>query len=142
MNSGKYVFTQFLQFINRYEFDKCVKRYDGDHRVRGLNCWNQFVQMFFGQLTSRNSLRDICLCIRTHRNKLQHFGIKLSVNQSTLSRANENRDSRIFYDFGEYLIKLVRPLYANCCVDDINLDNEIFALDSTTISLSIKLFTW
>jgi len=142
MNSGKYVFTQLLQFVNRYEFDKCVKHYGGDHRVRGLNCWNQFVQMFFGQLTSRNSLRDICLCLRAHRNKLYHLGIKQSVNQSTLSRANENRDSRIFSDFGEYLIKLVRPLYANFPIGDINIDNEIFALDSTTISLSIKLFSW
>lgn len=142
MNSGKYVFAQLLQFVNRYEFEKCVKRYNGDYRVRHLNCWNQFVQLFFGQLTSRNSLRDICTCLKAHKNKLYHLGIKQNVNQSSLSRANESRDWRIFADFGEYLIKLVRPLYSNSPIPNIDIDNEIFALDSTTISLSINLFKW
>lgn len=142
MNSGKYVFAQLLQFIHKYEFEKCVTRYNGDYRVRELNCWNQFVQLFFGQLTSLNSLRDICLCLKAHRNKLYHLGIKQNVNQSTLSRANEKRDWRIFADFGEYLIKLVRPLYANTPVPNIDIENDIFALDSTTISLSLKLFCW
>jgi len=142
MNSGKYVFAQLLQFINKYEFDKCVNRYKGDHRVRELNCWNQFIQLFFGQLTSLNSLRDICLCLKAHNNKLYHLGIKQNVNQSTLSRANEKRDWRIFADFGEYLIQQVRPLYANSPIPNIDIDNDVFALDSTTISLSIKLFSW
>lgn len=142
MNSGKYVFAQLLQFINRYEFEKCVKRYNGNYRVRHLNCWNQFVQLFFGQLTSRNSLRDICTCLKAHKNKLYHLGIKQNVNQSSLSRANERRDWRIFADFGEYLITLVRPLYTNSPIPNIDIDNEIFALDSTTISLSINLFSW
>jgi len=142
MNSGKYVFAQLLQFISSYEFEKCVIRYKGDHRVRELNCWNQFVQLFFGQLTARNSLRDICVCLKAHRNKLYHLGIKQNVNQSTLSRANERRDWRIYADFGEYLIKLVRPLYADCPIPNVDIDNDVFALDSTTISLSIKLFSW
>lgn len=142
MNSGKYVFAQILQFINKYEFEKCVSRYKGDYRVRELNCWNQFVQLFFGQLTSLNSLRDICTCLKAHRNKLYHLGIKQNVNQSTLSRANEKRDWRIFADFGEYLINIVRPLYANTPIPSIDLENEVFALDSTTISLSLKLFSW
>jgi hypothetical protein len=142
MNSGKYVFAQLLQFVNCYEFEKCVSRYNGDHRVRELNCWNQFVQLFFGQLTSRNSLRDICVCLKAHKNKLYHLGIKQNVNQSTLSRANEKRDWRIFADFGEFLIKMVRPLYANCSIPNIYIDNDVFALDSTTISLSIRLFRW
>lgn len=142
MNSGKYVFAQLLQFVNRYEFTKCVKRYNGDYRVRDLNCWNQFVQLFFGQLTSRHSLRDICTCLKAHKNKLYHLGIKQNVNQSTLSRANERRDWRIFADFGEYLIKLVRPLYEESPVPNVNIDNDVLALDSTTISLSLKLFSW
>lgn len=142
MNSGKYVFAQILQFVNKYEFEKCVNRYKGDFRVRGLDCWNQFVQLFFGQLTSLNSLRDICTCLKAHKKKLYHLGIKQNVNQSTLSRANEKRDWRIFADFGDYLINTVRPLYANTPISNIDLDNEVFALDSTTISLSIKLFSW
>ena len=142
MNSGKYVFAQLLQFINSYEFEKCVSRYKGDHRVRELNCWNQFVQLFFGQLTARNSLRDICVCLKAHRKKLYHLGIKQNVNQSSLSRANERRDWRIYADFGEYLIKLVRPLYADSPIPNVDIDNDVFALDSTTISLSLKLFSW
>jgi len=142
MNTGKYVFSQLLGFVNKYEFEKCVKRYKGDYRVRGLNCWNQFVQLFFGQLTSLNSLRDICLCLKAHKRKLYHLGIKQNVNQSTLSRANEKRDWRIFADFGEFLIQFIRPLYIDCPVPNVDIDNEIFALDSTTISLSIKLFSW
>ena len=142
MNSGKYVFSQLLEFVDTYEFKKCVKRYNGDYRIRDFNCWNQFVQLFLGQLTSLNSLRDICLCLKAHKRKLYHLGIKQNVNQSIISRANENRDWRIFADFVEYLIKLVRPLYSNSSVPNINPDNQIFALDSTTISCSIKLLTW
>lgn len=142
MNSGKYVFAQLLHFIDRYEFEKCVSKYNGDFRTRDFNCWNQFIQLFFGQLTSRNSLRDICTCLKAHKNKLYHLGIRSYVNQSTLSRANESRDWRIYADFGQYLIDLVRPLYAINPVPNINVRNEVFALDSTTISLSLKLFTW
>lgn len=142
MNSGKYVFAQLVQFINRYEFEKFVSAYNGDYRTRDLNCWNQFIQLFFGQLTSRNSLRDICTCLKAHRNKLYHLGIKQYVNQSTLSRANERRDSRIFADFGNYLIQQVRPMYTSEPIPNVDIDNEVFALDSTTISLSLKLFSW
>lgn len=142
MNSGKYVFSQLLEFVNRYEFDKCVKRYSGNYHVRHLNCWNQFVQLFFGQLTSLNSLQGICLCLKAHKKKLYHLGIKQNVAVSTLSRANEKRDWRIFADFANYLISLVRPLYSNCDIPGVNIDNEVFAIDSTTISVSINLCTW
>ena len=142
MNSGKYVFRQMLDFVNQYEFNKCVKRYSGDYRVHDFKCWNQFVQLLFGQVTSLDSLRSICTCLQAHKGQLYHLGVKQSVDHTTLSRANENRDWRIFADFGEYLIGLVRPLYANSAVPNVNINNEVFALDSTTISLSINLFTW
>ena len=142
MNSGKYVFRQMLDFVNQYEFNKCVKRYSGNHRVHDFKCWNQFVQLFFGQITSLDSLRTICTCLQAHKGQLYHLGVKQSVDHTTLSRANENRDWRIFADFGEYLIGLVRPLYAGNPIPNVNIDNEVFALDSTTISLSINLFTW
>lgn len=142
MNSGKYVFSQLLQFIDRYKFEKCVTSYKGDHRTRNFNCWNQFIYLFFGQLTSRNSLRDICVCLKAHQNKLYHLGIKTLVNQSSLSRANENRTSHIFSDFATILINNVRPMYAKTTLKGIDLENDIFALDSTTISLSLKLFSW
>ncbi|MFR9502637.1 MAG: DUF4372 domain-containing protein [Rikenellaceae bacterium] len=142
MNLGKYIFTQVLSFVNRYEFDKCVSRYNGDFRTRELNYWNQFIQLLFGQLTDLDSLRDICLCLKVHRSKLYHLGAKQSVSHTTLSRANENRDWHIFADFRKYLISIVQLLYANEKLPNIYADNEIYALDSTTISISIKLFTW
>lgn len=142
MHSGKYVFAQVLDFINRYEFEKCVKRYHGDYRAKELSCWHQFVQLFFGQLTARRGLRDICLCLKVHKEKLYHLGIKTYVNQSTLTRANEHRDWRIFADFGSYLINLVQPLYAGNAISRIKSDNDLFALDSTSISVSLKLWKW
>ena len=108
MNLGKYVFYQIFEFINRYEFNKCVKCYNGDLGVRDLDCWNQFLQLLFGQLSSLNSLRNICVCLKQHSKKLYHLGIKQYVNVSTLSRANIKRDWRIFADFGLYLIEKVR----------------------------------
>src|SRR6187402_1271534 len=142
MNSGKYVFSQLLDFVNRYEFEKIVKKYNGNYRVREFNCWNQFIQLFFGQLTNLNSLRDICLCLKAHNNKLYHLGIRSHVSHTTLSRANEKRDWQIFADFGNHLIELVRPLYKNSDVPNLSLNNDLFALDSTSISCSINLLMW
>jgi hypothetical protein len=142
MNTGKYVFSQILELVNKYEFEKIVKKYNGNYRVREFNCWNQFIQLFFGQLTNLNSIRDICLCLKAHNNKLYHLGIKNYVDHTTLSRANEKRDWQIFSDFGYYLIELVRPLYVNSTVPNLSIENELFALDSTTISCSINLLMW
>ena len=142
MYSGRYVFAQLLPFVDRYEFNKCVKRYNGNRHVRELDCWNQFLQLFFGQLLSLNSLHSISVCLKAHRHQLYHLGIKRYVDSSVLSRANARRNWQIYADFGNYLIRLVRPLYANSPIENIDLDNEIFALDSTTISLSINLFAW
>jgi hypothetical protein len=142
MNTGKYVFSQLLDFVNKYEFEKCVKRYFGDYRAHDLNSWNHFVQLFFGQITSLNSLNSICFCLKAHKRKIYHLGIKQYVNVSTLSRAGERRDWRIFADFGNYLIRTVRPMYADSHIPNVNIDNEIFALDSTSISCSINLMSW
>lgn len=142
MNSGKYVFAQVLSLVNRYEFQKCVDRYKGDYRSRELNCWNQFAQLFFGQLTGRNGLRDICLCLSAHKSQLYHLGIKQSVDHSTLSRANENRDWRIYADFGTYLMSVVKPLYTENHTSLAGIDKDVFVLDSTTISVSIILMDW
>jgi len=142
MNKGKYVFSQVVEFIDKYEFECYVKKYSGNYRIRQLNCWNQFLQLFFGQLTSLNSLQNICLCLKAHKNNLYHLGIKNYVNVSTLSRANENRNWMIFADFGDYLIKKVRPLYVNFPIAKIDFNDEIFILDSTTISCSINLLNW
>jgi hypothetical protein len=139
---GKYIFSQIVEFVDKYEFDKCVNRHNGNYRVHGLTCWNQFLQLLFGQITSQNSIRMICVCLKVHKRKHYHLGIKQLVNQTTLTRANENRDWRIFADFGSYLINKVRPLYADYSVPNLDIDNEIYALDSTSISVSINLFAW
>ena len=142
MHSGKYVFAQILSLIDRYEFNKCVKRYNGNFHNRGFDCWNQFVQLLFGQLASLNAMRSISLYLKAHSHQVYHLGIKKRVDPSVLSRANEHRNQQIFADFDNYLIRLVQALYANSPIPNIDLDNEIFALDSTTISVSINLCAW
>lgn len=142
MNQGKYVFAQLTAFIVRYEFDKCVSRYRGNYRVREFSCWNQFLCMMFGQLTHRESIRDIATCLKAHQNKIYHLGIKQAVSHSSITRANESRDWRIYADFGKYLINLVRPLYADDKEFSIDLDNTVYALDSTTIDLCLSIFPW
>ncbi|MDR1860632.1 MAG: DUF4372 domain-containing protein [Bacteroidales bacterium] len=139
---GKYIFSQMIDFIDKYEFDKCVHRYNGNCRNHGLSCWNQFLQLLFGQITAQNSIRMICVCLKAHKHKHYHLGIKKLVDHTALTRANESRDWRIFADFGNYLIAKVRPLYSENPVPNLTLDNEIYALDSTSISVSINLFTW
>ena len=142
MHIGKFVFAQIVEFLPRYEFEKCVKRYKGDFHTKSLNSYNHLLQLIFGQITSCTSLRDICLCLKAHQNNLYHLGIRQQVNQSSLSRANEKRDYRIFQDFGYHLIEQVRPLFAKERTPLIDLEETIFALDSTSISVSINLAAW
>ena len=143
MNTGKYIFSQVADYIPKYEFDCIVRKYHGDYHVRDLNCYNLFLHMMFGQLTACNSIRDICLCLKAHQKILYHLGFRQTVNVSSLSRANRDRDYRIWEELGYVLIDIVRPLYAQEHIPDVNLPGwEIFAVDSTTISCSIKLITW
>ena len=142
MHLGKFVFAQIVEFLPRYEFEKCVKRYKGDFHTKSLSSYNHLLQLIFGQITSCTSLRDICLCLKAHQNNLYHLGIRQQVNQSSLSRANEKRDYRIFQDFGYHLIEQVRPLFAKERTPLIDLEETIFALDSTSISVSVNLAAW
>lgn len=141
MNNNSTFFSQIMEYLPIYEFNKCVKRYQSDQRFRTFSTLNQFYVMSFAQLTYRESLRDIEACLNAMRNKLYHMGIRGPVRRSTLADANEQRDWRIYADFAQILIKIARPLYAN---DDIgiDLDNTIYALDSTTIDLCLSLFPW
>lgn len=142
MNQGKFVFSQVMEFIPHYQFDKLVKLYKGDWHVKNLNSYHHLLHLLFGQLTGCDSLRDICLCLEAHSRILYHLGFRKAVNHTSLSRANENRDYRIFEGLGIYLIGLVRPMYSGTDISDITIDNVIYALDSTTISTSIKLAAW
>ena len=141
MNQGRTVFAQLISFLPDREFRRCVSRYDGDSHLRGFSCWDQYLAMAFAQLTYRESLRDIEACLRAMGTKLYHVGFQGKVARSTLADANEARDWRIFADFAQVLIRTARPLYAADPIG-VDLDNSLYALDSTTIDLCLSLFPW
>src|SRR4030042_6504404 len=141
MNTGRLVFSQIMDFLPMYEFQKCVKQYKGNYKVRYFSCMDQFLCMAFAQLTWRESLRDIESCLRSFKTKLYHMGIRSRISKSTLADANEKRDWRIYSDFANVLIQKARELYKN---DDLGLEleNSVYALDATTIDLCLSLFPW
>jgi hypothetical protein len=141
MNTGRTVFSQLMDHLPKYEFQKCVDRYSGDYRSRSLSCRDQFLAMAFAQLTYRESLRDIETCLRSVSGKLYHMGFRNTIARSTLADANESRDWRIFADFAQTLIAIARPLYAHDAIG-VELNQGLYALDSTTIDLCLSLFPW
>jgi hypothetical protein len=141
MNEGRTVFSQLISFLPDREFRRCVERYGGDARLRGLSCWEQFLAMAFAQLTYRESLRDIEACLRALGPKRYHLGFRRAIARSTLADANETHDWRIFADFAQHLIGIARPLYARDALG-VDLDASLYALDSTTIDLCLALFPW
>ena len=141
MNSGKTIFAQLMDFVPAYEFRKCVDRYNGNHKVISFSCWDQFLCMAFAQLTYRESLRDIQACLRATQSRLYHLGIRGKVSRNTLAHANQYRDWRIYADFAQILISKARILYAHDSFG-VDLDQAVYALDSTTIDLCLSLFPW
>ncbi|QUB50846.1 IS4 family transposase [Prevotella nigrescens] len=142
MNIGKYIFSQVIDFVPRYQFDKLVTKNKGDRHSRELNSYNHLLHLLFGQITGCDSLRDICMCLTAHHNILYHLGIRKTGTHSSLSRANENRNYHIYEELGKYLIEQVRPLYSETKLSEVSVYNVLYALDSTTISTSIVLATW
>jgi hypothetical protein len=141
VNTGKTVFAQIMQLVPRYEFNKCVRRYEGNQGVRSFPCWSQFLCMTYAQLTGRSSLRDIETCLNAHPERLYHMGFRGLIARSTLADANERRDFSIYADFASHLIHQARALYQGEELV-VDLDNTIYALDSTTIDLCLALFPW
>jgi hypothetical protein len=141
MNSGRTVFAQLIEHLPHKEFQKCVARYSGDRYAKNFSCWDQYLAMAFAQLTYRESLRDIETCLGAVSGKLYHMGFRTSVARSTLADANEVRDWRIYADFAQMLIATARRLYARE-VMGVDLDESLYALDSTTIDLCLALFPW
>ena len=141
MNQGQTVFSQIIDFLPQKKFRQCVNRYNGNYRVRSFKCYSQLLCLAFAQLTYRESLRDIECCLRAMREKLYHMGIRGKVSRSTLADANEVRDWRIYSDFAQILIHEARSLYAD---DDfgLELNDTVYALDSSTIDLCLSLFPW
>jgi len=141
LNQGRTVFAQLIQFLSHNEFNRCVARYGGHKSVRSFSCWDQFLTMAFAQLTYRESLRDIEVCLAAQRHKLYHSGFSGPIKRSTLADANEKRDWRIYRDFAQSLIQIARPLYAHSELG-LELDATAYAFDATTIDLCLSLFPW
>jgi hypothetical protein len=139
MNHGKYVFAQIVEFLPYKVFDKFVGKYLGNKYVRHFSCWNQLLCMVFGQLTNRDSLRDLIVAINAHEGKSYHLGFGKSVTRSNLAKANERRDSRIFEEFAYHLVSIARKQREN---DDFNIKGQVYAFDSTTIDLCLSVFWW
>lgn len=141
MFTGKLVFSQVIDHLPLHAFRQCVKRYQGNHKVKEFTCFDQFLCMAFAQLTYRESLRDIEACLRAQSNKLYHMGIRSQVSRNTLSNANKVRDWRIYADLAHSLIPVARKLYMD---EDfgLELDQTVYALDATTIDLCLSLFPW
>jgi hypothetical protein len=141
MNRGQTVFAQIIQYLSHNEFHRCVQRYHGDRGVRQFSCWEHFLSLAFAQLTYRESLRDIEVSLAAHRDKLYHSGFRSLVKRSTLADANDTRDWNIYADFAQSLIRIARPLYADTELG-VDLNATVYALDATTIDLSLSLFPW
>ena len=141
MNNERTVFSQILDFIPRHQFRACVNRYKGNHRIKSFSCFDQYLTMAYAQLTYRESLRDIEICLRALYDKLYHCGFRGKISRSTLADANEKRSWQIYHDFAQVLIAQARQLYAD---EDfgITLENTVYALDATVIDLCLSLFPW
>ena len=141
MHSGKFVFAQIIDHLPLHSFRRCVRRYRGHYKVQSFSCLDQYLCMVFAQLTYRESLRDIEVCLRAQQSKLYHMGIRGRVSRSTLADANEKRDWRIYADFAQGLIRIAKRLYAG---DDfgLQLEQTVYALDSTMIDLTLSVFPW
>ena len=141
MYAGKLVFAQVMEHLPLHTFRRIVARYAGERKVKSFSCLDQFLCMAFAQLTFRESLRDIEACLRAQQSKLYHLGIRSTVARNTLAHANAVRDWRIYADFAQSLISIARPLYANEPFG-VDLQNTVYALDTTTIDLSLSVFPW
>lgn len=141
MNSGQTVFAQIMDFFPKKQFATCVRRYNGERKVKDFSCRDQYLCMAFAQLTWRESLRDIEACLRAQKSKLYHMGFRSTVARNTLANANAVRDWRIYADFAQALIRTARRLYRDEPFG-VELDHTVYALDATTIDLCLSVFPW
>ena len=141
MHQGHYVFAQLMQHLPLTTFRRCVARYNGEYRIQQFSCLDQYLCLAFAQLTWRESLRDIEACLRAQSSKLYHLGFRSAIARNTLANANAVRDWRIYADFAQHLIGIARRLYANDLLA-LDLDETVYALDSTTIDLCLSVFPW
>ena len=141
MNQGKYVFAQITEFLPRRVFDRLVEKYDGNKHVRTFTCWHQMLCMVFGQLTARDSLRDLIVALDAHKAKSYHLGFGLNVTRPTLARANIRRNYKLYEEFAWHLIDYALKVFV-CSDFEVNVDGNVYAFDSTTIDLCLSVFWW
>ncbi len=139
MFHDKFVFAQLVAFLDRSKFNRIVAKYNGDRYVKHLTCWNQFLAMMFGQLANRESLRDLIVALEAHRSKCYHLGMGKNISKSSLARANQDRDYRIFEEYAYHLVGEVKK---RCSTDIFQLGGNVYAFDSTTIDLCLEVFWW
>jgi hypothetical protein len=142
MNTGKYVFAQVTELLPANEFIRCVKKYNGNHQVKHFTCWHQLMCMLFGQLANRDSLSDLVLCLESQRGKWYHLGLGSGVSKSNLAYANERRDWRLFAEFAYILIEQAQRVCSGSGDFDLQVEGNVYALDSTTIDLCLSVFWW
>ena len=139
MHSGKYIFAQLIEFLPQKYFQRLVIKYEGDKYVKHFTCWNQLLVMMFGQLSNRDSLRDLTNTISAHTNKTYHLGFSKNVSRSNLSKVNERREPKIFEDFAYHMIGIARKKRIS---KDFEIEGQVYAFDSTTIDLCLNVFWW
>ena len=139
MNHGKYVFSQLVEFLPQRVFDRITDKYKGNKSIKHFTCWNQLLCMIFGQLSYRESLRDLIIVIEAHQSKVYHLGFGKNVSRSNLSKANENRNFKIFEEFASHLISLAQSKNSN---EKFEIKGNIYAFDSSTIDLCLSVFCW
>lgn len=139
MHKDPYIFAQLVKFLDRSKFNRIVTKYEGDKYIKSYTCWNQLLTMMFGQLSNRESLRDLIVAMEAHAGKLYHLGIRKSVTRSNLSKANEQRNYRIFEEYATFMIAEARKRRINKIFE---LDGHVYAFDSTTIDLCLSVFEW
>jgi len=142
MNTGKYVFSQATDFLSFDDFNKFVKKYKGNYKIKTFSCWNQLLCMLFGQLGKRESLSDLVTCLQTQQTKWYHLGLGTSITKSNLAYANENRDWRMYADFAYTLIAKARKICTASSDFELNIEGNVYAVDSTTIDLCLNVFWW
>lgn len=139
MNTGKYIFSQLIEFLPQRIFDRIIMKYEGNKYVKHFTCWNQLLIMMFGQLSNRDSLRDLISTISAHSTKSYHLGFGKNVTRSNLAKVNERREPRIFEEFAYHMIGIARKKRIN---KDFEIAGKVFAFDSTTIDLCLSIFWW
>lgn len=142
MNQGKYVFAQLIEFLSHNDFIRCVYEYNGNYKIKTFTCWHQLLYMIFGQLSHRESLSDLIICLQSQKNKFYHLGMGKGTSKANLAKANENRDYRIYESFAMTLVAQAQRLTSPDATLDLSIDAPVYAIDATVVDLCLNVFWW